>query len=119
MTKEKIKKTLKKLPEILQELKSGQNKKPRRKKRNLVIDEDVLIIVEIIEEIIENEETDWVKKWLRNLSKGLSDTRLLLGMPISRAEYYLIKNRLVDKIYSCCVYKGLVEYKDILKERIG
>lgn len=119
MTKEKIKKTLKRLPVILQELKSLRQKtKIRRRRKGFIIDKEVIIIIETIDEIIENEKVQWVKNLLIKLKLGWSDIRILSDMPISRAEYYLLKNRLIEKIYSCCVYKGLIEYEDILKERI-
>ena len=112
MTKEKVRKTLKRLSDILETLNSG------KRVADTEIDKEALAIVEIIEELIAKEEVTWVKRWMLQLKTGKSDIAILFDMPISRAEYYLLKARLVDKIYNCCIYKGLVPYESILNERI-
>lgn len=84
----------------------------------LKIDDDVIAVLKIIEDIIEYENIEWLKKWISELKSDKTDIRLLADMPISRAEYYLLKGKLVDKIYSCCACKGMVMYEDALRERI-
>lgn len=117
LTKEKLKEIVKYLPEIIRELNKPNNR--CRKRRGMIeIDEDVIAVLKIIEDIIEYENIEWLRKWIIELKSDKTDIRLLADMPISRTEYYLLKGKLVDKIYSCCACKGMVDYEDALRERI-
>ena len=83
------------------------------------IDDEVKIIVEILDDIIASESPDgWVFKILKKFKEGKKDIAIMTKSPVSKPTYYKLKDRLVTKIYICCVYKGLVSYEDILKEEI-
>ena len=84
------------------------------------IDKDVRIIVEILDEIMAQEPPDgWIFQVLQDLKKGKSDVSIIIKSPVSRAKFYLVKENLVNKVYKCCIFKGLVPYEDILHEEIG
>lgn len=111
---------IKRYSSILTEIKKGKNYIYIRKyKEWITIDEDVKIIIEIIHEIIENERTEWVKTFYRKLLNGDSDIRILIDCPVERGKYYQMKKSFFNKIYECCIYKGLVSYEEILSISIG
>ena len=114
MTKEKIRKTIHRLPKILRDMK--QNEEGGKKKR---IDPEEAVIVEILDDVIRSEKKDWVKDLVENLKREETDIRRIEEVPVSRAKYYLLKNRLVEKIYNCCISKGYVSYEDVLGENIN
>ncbi len=123
MTKEKIRRVLKRLPYILKIIKEGKTEENiyiNHYTEKIIIDGEVKIIVEILEEIIAREPTDsWILKVLQKIQEGKKDVSIIIKSPVSRAKYYMVKERLIEKIYACCVYKGLVSYEDILSEEIG
>ncbi len=90
-----------------------------KRKEKIIIDEDVIAVMEIMDEIIEHEETAWRKNLFDKIKKGCSDISIIIDSPMERTKYYIAKNNFIDKIYQCCIYKGLVEYEDILRTEIG
>ena len=103
-------------------LRNGQMEKfvcISKKKEKIVIDNDVIAVIEIMDEIIEHEETKWRKKLFMGIRKGYKDISIIMNSPMERTKYYEEKKGFIDKIYQCCIYKGLVEYEDILKTEVG
>ena len=90
-----------------------------REKELITVDDDVIAVLKIMKEIIDSEEIDWRKVIFTKISKGYSDASIVINSPIGRTKYYDAKKEFIDKIYQCCIYKGLVEYKDILGTKIG
>lgn len=124
MTKEKIRSVLKRLPQYIQMIRENKTEgyfyisKGKRRER-LVADDSVRAVVEILDEIISYEDDRWLKEIFIKVREGDKDVFIMINSPLSKGKYYLIKERLVNKIYNCCVYKGLVSYEDILREEIG
>jgi hypothetical protein len=80
----------------------------------------VKIIVEIIADIIAHEpHGSWLATILEYIQDGQKDVSIIIKSPVSRAKYYIVKEQVVEKIYECCICKGLVSYEDILNEVIG
>ncbi len=103
-------------------LRNGESEKEiyiSQVKEKIVIDSDVMAVIEIIDEIIEYEKTEWRKKFFLGIRKGLKDVSIIMDSPMERTKYYEAKREFIDKIYQCCIYKRLVDYEDILKTRIG
>lgn len=122
MTKEKLKWIIKRLPYILKMLRDRKNTISvyvSGGKEKIVIDSDILTVLEIMEEIIECEKSEWRKKLFIQLKNGRKDISILINSPMGRTKYYEAKKEFIDKIYQCCIFKGLVEYKDILNTKIG
>lgn len=120
MTKDKIKKTIKRLPYILKMLRSGTNEiyvYISNEKEKIVIDDEVITIINIMDEIIENEETKWCKNIFIEIRKGYKDISIMSDSPTGRTKYYEAKKEFIDRIYQCCIYKGMVKYDDILKTK--
>lgn len=83
MTKEKIRKTIHRLPKILRDMK--QNEEAGKKKR---IDPEEAVIVEILDDVIRSEKKDWVKDLVEKIyncciSKGYVSYEDVLGENIN------------------------------------
>ena len=85
----------------------------------IVIDDEVKLILEIIHEIIRREKVYWLKNFYIKLLKGKKDIYILMDCPVERGKYYETKRKFYNKIYQCCICKGLVSYEEILEEDIG
>ena len=114
---------MKRLPYILKLLEEDKTEAVfyiNHRKEKIEIDKDVEVIVHILNEIIEREEpNEWLSEVLQKFKDGDKDVFIIMDSPVSRAKYYILKERLINKIYDCCIYKGLVTYEDILSEEIG
>ncbi|MBR2971054.1 MAG: hypothetical protein IKC48_04600 [Clostridia bacterium] len=122
MTKEKVKRIVKRLSYILEMMRDGKTECVvyiSKAKEKIVVDDDVLLVIEIMDEIIENEQTEWRKKFFVGIRKGFNDIYIIHNCPMERTKYYAAKKAFVDKIYECCIYRGLVDYKDILNTIVG
>lgn len=123
MNKDKIRKTIDRLPAILKAIKDSRentnsNRSDRSAKAPPLVDEETLAIIGILDDIIEHEPTDWIRKLLESFKRKKTDISRMEEVPVSRAKYYLIKSGLVDKIYECCISKGYVTHSDIMNEKI-
>ena len=117
MTKEKLKWIIKRLPYILKMLQEGVEQISvyiSKRKEKIAIDEDVKTVIEIMDEIIDHERIEWRKKFFMQIRKGHKDIAIIFDCPMERTKYYLAKKEFIDKIYQCCIYRGLVDYEDIL-----
>ncbi len=122
MIREKIKMVIKRYSHILTMIRKGQTEARVRvnaRTEKIIIDEEVITIVNIINEIVEQEKTAWLKNFYIKLLKGKKDISILLDCPVERGKYYETKKRFFNKIYQCCICKGLVLYEEILNEDIG
>ena len=84
-----------------------------KRKERIVIDDDVITVIEIMDEIIQREKTDWRRKFFIKIRKGYKDIAIIMDCPMERTKYYIAKKEFIDKIYQCCIYRGLVDYEDI------
>lgn len=103
-------------------LKSGKSQMfiyVSKEKELITIDDDVIATIQIMREIIEYEKIDWRKAIFTKISKGYSDASIMVNSPVGRTKYYDAKKEFIDKIYQCCIFKGLVDYKDILGTKTG
>lgn len=89
------------------------------RKEIFVLDSELFIIMDIIKEITDSEQNVWLKRIFTMIQHGDSDIKIIMHSPIERTKYYIIKEKFINKIYQCCIYKGLVNYNDILNENIG
>ena len=90
-----------------------------KEKEHIVVDDEVFAVLKIMDEIIEYEKEKWRKNIFTELRNGNKDIKIMMGTPIGRTKYYDEKEKFIDKIYQCCIYKHLVDYEDILKTRVG
>lgn len=90
-----------------------------KRKEHFVIDGEVLAVFEIFDDIIESERTPWVKELLKDVRRGRKDISIQIDSPVARTKYYLTKERFINKVYECCIWKQLVPYEEVLKSDIG
>lgn len=122
MTKETVKYIIKRLSyfsRMLEEGKTEEDYRIGKRKEHLVINGEVLEIIKIIDEIIESEETLWLRQMIREMRSGRKDISIQYDSPVERTKYYMTKERFISKVYECCIFKGYVSYEDILKSKIG
>lgn len=89
-----------------------------KRKEYVVIDNDTKLVSEIIDQFIEYEQEKWLKSFYMKLKRGCSDIAIISDSPVERTKYYIMKEKFINKIYQCCIYKGIVPYEDIINERI-
>ena len=121
MTKEKLKWIIKRLPYILKMQQDGVTEIHvyiSKRKEKIVLDNDVSAAIEIMDEIIDYEQIEWRKKFFMQIRKGRKDIAIIFDCPMERTTYYLAKKEFIDKIYQCCIYRGLVDYEDILNTKV-
>ena len=119
--KNKIKWILKRVTYIDEMIKEGAKKRKyyiNKRYEIIEIGEIELKVIEIINDVVRSEKEIWIKKIFREKKKGEKDIKLIIESPVSGKKYYEIKRKIVDKIYHCCIAKGLVTYEETLKERI-
>ena len=122
LTKEKVKYIVKRLSYFSKMQAEGVKEADYRiskRKEHLVLDEEVLAVIGVMEEIIESEEMKWLQDLLKEVRYGRKDVTIQIDSPVARTKYYQTKERFVNKVYECCIYKGYVSYEDILKNDIG
>ena len=90
-----------------------------KKKEHFVIDAEVLAVFEIIEDIIESEQTPWLKDFIKDIRRGRKGLAIQVDSPVEHTKFNLTKERFISKVYECCIFKRLVPYEDILKSDIG
>ena len=90
-----------------------------KKKEHLVIDEGVLAVFDVIKDIIESEEEPWLRALLKDIRRGRKGLAIEVDSPVQHTKFQLTKERFINKVYECCIYKHLVTYEDILKSKIG
>lgn len=84
------------------------------KKETIVIDDEIRTVLAIEDEIVKNEPSQWLRHVFAGIKAGQKDIYILSGNPLARTKFYEVKREFVNRIYSCCIYKGLVSYEDIL-----
>jgi len=118
LTKKQIYTIVKRTSHILDLLKRDENKKVLyigKRKETVEINDDVLTVLSIEDEIIQSEESEWLKQVFSGIRAGEKDISLLSANPLARTKFYDVKKDFINRIYGCCIFKGLVPYEDILK----
>lgn len=122
MTKEKVSYVVKRYSFLYKPIKCGLSVAVfyiGNRKQSIEITDDVKIICEIVEIVYEKEKDDVVKQMIKGLISGQSDIRIMRNMPYSRNAYYSRKGLFFEKIYDCCIARGLVTFEEILVEEIA
>ena len=89
------------------------------RKYEIAITCEVKAIFEIIEEIQAYENTEYMISMIKRWKQGSSDKSIMNDKPISRNAYYDRKEKFINKIFDCCIYRGYVKYEEIMEEKIG
>jgi len=122
MTKEEVENVIKRYSYIAPCIKKADDRVVfyTGKRRHVVeINDEIKIICEIIEIVYAREKEDWVRIMIKGILRGDSDVKIMNGVPGSRNFYYAKKTAFFEKIYECCIVRGLVTYEEILGEEIA
>lgn len=122
MTRSNIEEIVRRYREIENAMNSGRSSAEfyaGGRKHCIPITDEIWIIFGIIEEIGKREEAKYMTEIIKKLKKGYSDKRIINESPVSRNAYYERKRKYLEKIYGCCISKGLVSYEEIMEEQIS
>lgn len=122
MTKKEVAHLLKRYRNIMQAIDKGENcvkiEKSGRKEI-ILIDEIILKFTDILKKVYESETSHLSKKFIDiNIIQGNKNLSTYASYPLYRSTYYRYKKEFVDKVYHCCIFEGLVDYQEILNEKI-
>ncbi len=122
MTKEDVQQIIKRYIYIWKAIKNQRSEVifyiGKRRKR-IVITEEIIAVCSIIEDVRDTTEEAWVKKMINGILRGESDISILFKLPCERSMYYDRKRKFVEQVYKCCVAKQMVPYEELLKEGIA
>lgn len=89
------------------------------RKQVVMITPEMKSVCEIIEIVYENETDEWIKAMIKEILSGKSDSEIMMDLYCSKNFYYSRKKTFLQKVYDLCIYRNLVTYEEILKEKIA
>lgn len=78
----------------------------------------IVAVCAIFEEVTAREADRGMRLLIEGLKKGRRDAAIMSDVYWQRNAYYERKRRLLEKIFACCIRKGLVTYEEIMELRI-
>ena len=120
--KERIEEVLRRYRYIQAALREGKTEVQfyvGKRKHKIIIDANLKIIFSIIDDISRKETDTYIKIMIEGIKKGYPDKYIMTKLPMEKNAYYDRKRKFVNKIYQCCICKGLIGYEEILNESIG
>ena len=72
-----------------------------------------------MEEIEASETDEDVLCMIDGIKKGRSNVAIMQDVYWQKNAYYERKDRLIDKIFECCISKGFVRYEEIMNRGIA
>lgn len=89
------------------------------RKEFIEINERILTFVNVFKKVYESEKNFLIKKLIKiNIIQGNNNLSSFSKQPLDRSTYFRYKKAIVDKIYHCCIYEGLVNLDEILNESV-
>ena len=122
MTKADVEEIVKRSPFVIEAAKAGEKTAVfyiGNRKQVYEITEGVKAVYAILEEIEENETDKDVLCMIDGIKKGRSDVAIMQNVYWQKNAYYERKDRLIDEIFECCIYRRLVEYEEIMGRNIA
>lgn len=120
MTKDEVILIVKRFPYID---KAIENERSRAKfyignrKQEIEITDNVITVKELVVLLYETEEDKWLKLLIKGLMTEKRDIQIMQEIHFSKSAYYPKKEAFIQKVYECCIAKGLVTFEEILKEK--
>lgn len=122
MNKKEIYHLLKRYRFIIEAIQHGESEMEiciSGRKETISIDAKILTFVDIVKLVYEKEKNELIKSFIdKNIIQGQTNTSAFANEPLDKSTYYFYKNKYVDKLYHCCISKGLVTLQEILEEDI-
>lgn len=122
MTKADVEEIVKRCPFVKEAAKAGEKTAVfyiGNRKQIFEITEGVKAVYAILEEIEANETDEDVLCMIDGIKKGRSDVAIMQDVYWQKNAYYERKDRLIDKIFECCISKGFVRYEEIMSRSIA
>lgn len=122
MTKADVEEIVKRYPFVIEAIKEGEKTAVfyiGNRKQIFEITEGVKAVYAILEEIEASETDEDVLCMIDGIKKGRSDVAIMQDVYWQKNAYYERKDRLIDKIFECCISKGFVRYEEIMNRGIA
>lgn len=122
MTKKEIIYLLKHYHYIIEAIEKGEKfvkiEKSGRK-YFIEIDYRILKFTEIFKKVYYTESNNLIKNFIEvNVIHGRKNLAAFAGQPLDRSTYFRYKKEFIDKLYHFCILEGLVNYIELLNEKI-
>ena len=121
MTKDEIEHILKRMPQVERAIRKHEDVAcfyVGKRREVIEITENVYLIRTIITDIILKEGYYIGLIVDYHIKQGKSDQYLITQLPLSKNSYYRLKQRIHERIYNCCIEKGIVSYEEIFVDVI-
>ena len=122
MTKSEVDEIVKRYPFVIEAVEAGEKTAVfyiGNRKQVFEITEAVKAVYMILDEISKNETDKDVQCMIDGIKKGRSDVAIMQDVHWQKNAYYERKERLINKIFECCISKGFVRYEEIMKRSIA
>ena len=121
MTKVEIEHILKRMPQVERAIRKHQTVAcfyVGNRREVIEITKNIYLIRAIVEDIIQKEDHYIGLIVEYHIKQGKSDRYIITQLPLSKNSYYRLKQRIHEKIYNCCIEKGVVSYEEIFVDII-
>lgn len=121
MTREEIIRIVKRFPYIDKAIASNCSKVKfyiGNRKNEIVITESVKQIKEFVMLIYETEDDMWLKLMIKGIITEKHDVQIMREIHYTKSVYYPRKEAFLQKVYECCISKGIVTFEEVLKVKI-
>lgn len=121
MTKDEIEHILKRMPQVERAIRKHEDVAcfyVGKRREVIEITENVYLIRTIITDIILKEGYYIGLIVDYHIKQGKSDQYIITQLPLSKNSYYRLKQRIHERIYNCCIEKGIVSYEEIFVDVI-
>ncbi|MDE7296665.1 MAG: hypothetical protein K2N84_05305 [Clostridia bacterium] len=122
MTKVTVENIIKRYPYVTDAIKRGLSRTSFYiGNRKFVIDitEETKAVCELVKIIVAVEKSSLIKQMINEIIAGQSDVFIMMDLPYSKNVYYDKKKAIIEKVYKCCISRGLVSFEEILNEEIA
>lgn len=122
MTKRAVEEIIKRYPFVIEAVKKDRKAAEfyiGNRKQSIKITEGVKVVCAVFDEIEERENDKDILCMIDGFKRGRSDLSIMQDVHWQKNAYYERKSRLIDKIFECCIYRGLVEYEEIIGRNIA
>lgn len=83
------------------------------------ITEETKTVCDLLKVVVAAEKSSVIKQMINHIIAGQPDVFIMTEVPYSRNAYYDKKKAIIEKVYNCCISRGLVTFEEILDEDIA
>ena len=122
MTKITIETIIKRYQYVIDAIKQGLSRTSfyvGNRKFVLDITEETKTVCDLVKIVVAAEKSNTIKQMINQIIAGQTDVFIMSVVPYSRNAYYDKKKAIIEKVYNCCISRGLVSFEEILNEGIA